>query len=161
MALCVCTSFPSCFLQGSFGDRPPTSRTALVQHPIPATYTPEGGSFLLSCCLSSFPWQPSQTFKGAHSAISNSPSNWEYEQFHFAKMLMFDAANVPFHSRQLEPYGPHLLFFSTTPSSAWPAPPQFKLQVTFEVLKRLHSAAQIVHIFLHFLAIVVGHAWFV
>lgn len=29
------------------------------------------------------------------------------------------------------------------------------------VLKRLHSAVQIVHVFLHFSAIVVGPGWFV
>lgn len=161
MALCVCTSFPSCFAQGRFEDRPPTLRTALVQHPIPATHTLEGASFLLSCCPSSFSWQPSETFKGAYSAISNSPSSWEYEQLRFAKKLMFNAPNVPFQLRQQEPCGPHFPFFSTTPSSSWPTPPQFRLQATFAVLKRLRSAVQIVHVFLHFLAIVVGHGWFV
>lgn len=107
-------------------------------------------------------------FKAAYSAICNSPSNWKYEQLNFTKMLVFNTANVPFQSRQRELYGPHLPFFPTTSSLEWLTPrtsllswAQFRLRLIFMVLKRLHSAVQIVHVFLHFSAIVVGPGWFV
>ena len=80
---------------------------------------------------------------------------------------MFNTANVPFQSRQWEPYRPHLPFFPTTPSPAWLTPrspllswAQFRLQLTSTVLKKLHSAVQVVHVFQHFFTIVVVHGWF-